>query len=92
MRGIDKNDFYTGININQRIQYCHNNQNTKKWEWWTSIPIFLIEITNSLACFLINHCNHNKFQQTYYFVFYLMNLLLDYSDYSTIPYGFDIYP
>jgi len=30
MRGININDFYTGININQRIQYCHANQNTKE--------------------------------------------------------------
>jgi len=32
MRGIDINDFYTGININQRAQYYHANQNTKEWE------------------------------------------------------------
>ena len=30
MRGIDINDFYTGININQRTQYFHANQNTKE--------------------------------------------------------------
>jgi len=29
MRGININDFYTGININQITQYCHANQNTK---------------------------------------------------------------
>jgi len=30
MRGIDINDFYTSININQRTQYYHANQNTKE--------------------------------------------------------------
>ena len=30
MRGININDVYTGININQRAQYCHANQNTKE--------------------------------------------------------------
>jgi len=30
MRGIDINDFYTGININQRTQYCYANQNAKE--------------------------------------------------------------
>ena len=30
MRGIDINDFYTGININQKTQYFHANQNTKE--------------------------------------------------------------
>jgi len=30
MRKIDINDFYTGININQRTQYYHANQNTKE--------------------------------------------------------------
>jgi len=30
MRGIDINDFYTSINISQRTQYCHDNQNTKE--------------------------------------------------------------
>jgi len=30
MRGININDFYTDININQRTQYCHANQNTKE--------------------------------------------------------------
>jgi len=65
------NDFYTSININQRIQYCHANQNTKEWERWTPIPIFPIEATNSLTCFAINHCNFNKLQQTllFYFLF-----------------------
>ena len=30
MREINKNDFHMGININQRAQYCHVNQNTKE--------------------------------------------------------------
>jgi len=30
MRGIDINDFYTDININQRAQHCHANQNIKE--------------------------------------------------------------
>jgi len=30
MRGININDFYMGIDINQRTQYCHVNQNTKE--------------------------------------------------------------
>jgi len=30
MQEIDINDFYTGININQRTQYFHANQNTKE--------------------------------------------------------------
>jgi len=30
MRGIDINDFSTGININQWTQYSHDNQNTKE--------------------------------------------------------------
>jgi len=30
MRGVDINDFYADININQRTQYCHANQNTKE--------------------------------------------------------------
>jgi len=84
MRGININDFYTGININQMTQYCYANKNTKEWERWTPIPIFPIEATNSLTCFLINHCN-----KLYYYVFYLVNLLLDY---SSISYGFDICP
>jgi len=45
MRGIDINDFYTGININQRTQYSHANQNTKEWERWNPIPITPIEAT-----------------------------------------------
>ena len=71
MRWIDINDFYMGININKRKQYCHANQNTKDWERWTSFHIFPIETTNSLTCFLINHCHQNKFQQTllFYFLF-----------------------
>jgi len=32
MRGIDINDFYTGININEKTQCCHANQNTKESE------------------------------------------------------------
>ena len=57
MRGINTNDFYMGIIINQRTQYCHYNQNTKEWERWSPNPIFTIETRNSLTCFLINHCN-----------------------------------
>jgi len=30
MGGIDINDFYTGININERIEYYHASQNTKE--------------------------------------------------------------
>ena len=30
MRGIDINDFVTGININQRIEYYYASQNTKE--------------------------------------------------------------
>jgi len=30
MRETNINDFYMGININQRAQYCHANQNTKE--------------------------------------------------------------
>jgi len=30
MRGIDKNNFYIGININQRTQYCHAIQKSEK--------------------------------------------------------------
>jgi len=30
MRGIDINDFYMGINTNQRAEYYHANQNTKE--------------------------------------------------------------
>ena len=30
MGGINIYDFYTGININKRKQYCHTNQNTKE--------------------------------------------------------------
>jgi len=29
MRGINTNDFYMGININQMIEYYHANKNTK---------------------------------------------------------------
>jgi len=53
MREIDINDFYTSININQRTQYCHANQNTKEWERWISIPIFPIEATLWLVFLLI---------------------------------------
>jgi len=30
MRGININDFYTSMNINQMTQYYHANQNTKE--------------------------------------------------------------
>jgi len=30
MREIGINNFYMGININQRTQYCHATQNTKE--------------------------------------------------------------
>jgi len=30
MRGIDIKDFYMGININQRTQYCHANKSTEE--------------------------------------------------------------
>jgi len=63
------------LGINQRTQYCHANQNTKEWERWTPIHIFPIETTNSLTCVLINHCHHNKSQQTLLFFVYLVNLL-----------------
>jgi len=65
MREIDINDFYTDININKMTQFYHANQNTKEWERWDPIPIFLIEETNSLTCFLINHCLYNNFQHTF---------------------------
>jgi len=32
MRGIDINDFYMGININQKTKYYYAFQNTKKQE------------------------------------------------------------
>ena len=61
----------------------------KEWEKWTPIPIFPIEATKFLICFLINHCNHNNSNKLYYSIFYLVNLLLDY---STVSRGFDIHP
>jgi len=69
MREIDINDFYTGININKRAQYCHANQNKKEWERWNSIPIFPFEATDSLTCFLVNSCYHNNSQQTFIILF-----------------------
>jgi len=30
MQGIEMNDFYMSININQMIEYYHANQNTKE--------------------------------------------------------------
>jgi len=35
------------------------------------ISIFPIETTNSLTCLLINHCHHNKSQQTFIILFYI---------------------
>jgi len=66
MWGFNINYFYTGININQRTQYYHANKNTKEWERWNSNPIFPIESTNSLNCFLVNHCHYNKSKSNSY--------------------------
>jgi len=52
MWGININDFYTGININQRVQYWHANQNTKEWERWNTTPIFQIEAMTLWLVFL----------------------------------------
>jgi len=71
MWGININNFYTTININQKAQYYFANKNTKEWERWNSIPIFPIKATNSLNYFLTNHYHHNNFEHNFIILFYV---------------------
>jgi len=71
MQRININDFYTvsisikGHNIVMliKIQKCEKDE--------TQSLFFQFEATNSLTCFLINHCHHNKFQHTFIILFYI---------------------
>jgi len=79
MRGININDFYTSININQRTQYCHANQNTKEWERWNLIPIFPIEATTLWLIFLliiVSITNPNKLLLFCFYIKWIFYLII----------------
>jgi len=58
MRGIDINDFYTGINFNQKLNINMLIKYLRVREM-KLILIFPIETTNSLSVFLLISAKHN---------------------------------
>jgi len=88
MREIDINDFYTGINIKwHNIVMLIKIQKSEKDK--SQSLFFQLKQETFWLVFLLIIAILTNFNKLYYFVFYLVNLLIDY---STIPFGFDIRP